>query len=221
MFKNNIELAAWCKEKAGCPYWYGTFGQTASESLLQQKKAQYPKHYADSRLKKMRSHFGRQVFDCVGLIKGYVWEQGGKIIYDPAQDVSADAMYLRCTEKGDINTMPEIKGLLVFKKGHTGVYIGDGRVVEAKGFDYGVVISKLSGSGFTVWGKCPFITYLEKYDVDGDGKVTPADARAVLRHSARLIKLTAAEQYSADVNSDGKVDAADARLIMRQSQGLS
>lgn len=52
MFKNNIELAAWCKEKAGCPYWYGTFGQTASESLLQQKKAQYPKHYADSRLKK-------------------------------------------------------------------------------------------------------------------------------------------------------------------------
>lgn len=220
MFKNNIELAAWCISKVGCPYWYGTFGQIASESLLKQKRKQYPSHYTDARLAKMRSHFGKQVFDCVGLIKGYMWESGGRIVYNAAQDVSADTMYKLCKEKGDIKDIPEIKGLLVFKKDHVGVYIGSGKVVEAKGFNYGVVISNLKGSGFTAWGKCPFIFYAEKFDVDGDGKVTAADARAVLRHSAKLETLSAAEQYSADVNNDGKVDSKDAREILRQSAGL-
>lgn len=58
-----------------------------------------------------------------------------------------------------------------------------------------------------------------KGDVDGNGKVTAADARIVLRASVGLETLTEEQKNAADYNSDGKVDAADARDIMKASVG--
>ena len=60
-------------------------------------------------------------------------------------------------------------------------------------------------------------------DVDGDGSVTPADARLALRASVRL------EIYgegtpaaiAADYDADGAITSADARLILRRSVGLT
>ena len=43
--KNNIGLAAYATAQLGRPYWYGTFGQTASPALLVAKRSQYPRHY--------------------------------------------------------------------------------------------------------------------------------------------------------------------------------
>lgn len=57
-------------------------------------------------------------------------------------------------------------------------------------------------------------------DVDGDGKVTAADARLVLRRAANLISFTADQDWLADVDDDGKVTAADARIILRVAAGL-
>ena len=58
-------------------------------------------------------------------------------------------------------------------------------------------------------------------DVNCDAKVTAADARLALRHSARLENLSGVSFYAADVNFDGKVTAADARLILRKPAGLA
>lgn len=57
-------------------------------------------------------------------------------------------------------------------------------------------------------------------DIDGDGKVTAADARLVLRRAANLISFTADQDWLADVDDDGKVTAADARIILRVAAGL-
>lgn len=57
-------------------------------------------------------------------------------------------------------------------------------------------------------------------DVDGDGKVTAADARKILRASAKLIKLTPAEIMRADFDSDGRVTASDGRNALRKSAKL-
>ena len=59
-------------------------------------------------------------------------------------------------------------------------------------------------------------------DVNGDGKITAADARIVLRVSAKLEKF---ENYNRpfevfDIISDGKITAADARKILRISARL-
>ena len=60
-------------------------------------------------------------------------------------------------------------------------------------------------------------------DVDNDGKVTPADARTVLRRSVGLEDYASGtERYLAsDADRDNAVTSADARIILRMAVGLS
>ena len=102
--------------------------------------------------------------DCVGLIKSYYWGcvpgvKQGK--YNSSTDVSADGMYNRAVIKGNIDTMPELPGLCVQQPGHIGVYIGNGKVLEAtRGtFGDGVVTTNLKARKWVHWLQCPFITY--------------------------------------------------------------
>lgn len=57
-------------------------------------------------------------------------------------------------------------------------------------------------------------------DADGDGRITAADARAVLRRAARIITFTAEQDARADVDKDGRITANDARILLRVSAGL-
>ncbi len=159
--KTNTGLVAYARAQIGSPYWYGTFGNTASESLLTSKKKQYPSHYTSGRMAKYRSQLGKRVHDCVGLIKGYLWSETATANpkYNAAQDVSANGMLKKCIEKGKIATLPEIPGVLVFMSGHVGIYAGNGNVIESRGFAYGVVETELADRKWTSWGKCPWITY--------------------------------------------------------------
>ena len=54
-------------------------------------------------------------------------------------------------------------------------------------------------------------------DVNGDEKITAADARLTLRTSAKIDTFNAEQQKAADVNFDNKITAADARMILRVS----
>lgn len=163
MAKTNIGLVNYAKSQLNKPYWYGTFGQKATGALLTAKARQYPTMYTSSRVKKATAeHLGQKVHDCVGLIKGYLWcdsATDNNPNYNVNQDKSANGMYNACKVRGYINTLPEIAGVLVFFDGHVGVYIGDGWVIEARGFDYGVVKTKLSARPWKRWGLCPWITY--------------------------------------------------------------
>ena len=49
----------------------------------------------------------------------------------------------------------------MWHEGHIGIYIGDGKVIEAMGTKYGVVETELAGRGWTHWLKVPYITYLD------------------------------------------------------------
>lgn len=157
MEKTAIGLVEYAKAQLGRPYWYGTFGQTASKELYDQKKRQYPNYYTTA-----YNGTTEKVHDCVGLIKGYLWcdsPEDTTPVYNKEQDKSANAMYTACKTKGEIATMPEVPGLLVFYNGHVGVYIGGGEVIECRGRRYGVVKTKLADRPWTSWGYCPFITY--------------------------------------------------------------
>lgn len=159
MSKTNIGLVEYCKEQLGNPYWYGTYGQLSTKSLYEQKKKQLPSYY---KWNLKDSELNKKVHDCSGLIKGYLWcddARDNTPKYNSNEDLNANTLLKRCTEKGDISTIPEIKGLLVFMTGHVGVYVGNGEVVEARGHSYGVVTTKLKDRKWTNWGKCCFITY--------------------------------------------------------------
>lgn len=161
MAKTAKGLVDYARAQLGKPYWYGTFGNTASKSLLASKKKQYPSHYGAERMEKYKSDIGERVHDCVGLIKGYLWSENFVLPpkYNSSQDVSANGMLSKCKEKGNISTMPETPGILVFKRGHVGIYVGNKKVIEARGFNYGVVETDLGKRGWTDWGKCPWIEY--------------------------------------------------------------
>lgn len=159
MAKTNNGLVEYCKKQLGLPYWWGTFGQTATKSLYEQKKKQYPNQYLD---KDFLNQLGKRVHDCVGLIKGYLWQnENGNIVYTPAQDKDVSGMLANCYETGSIETMPEVPGILVFMKGHVGIYIGNGEVIEAKGHKYGVVKTKLKERPWIQYGKLKWIQYEE------------------------------------------------------------
>lgn len=160
MSKTGQGLVEYAKAQLGKPYWWGTFGQTASAALLAQKRTQYPGYYTAN---DFASQFGQKVHDCVGLIKGYLWcdTPDSEPIYKASQDVAVSGLYMACPENGSIDTMPDIPGVCVFMRdmSHVGVYIGDGYVVEATGHARGVVKTKLVGRGWGLWGKPRWINY--------------------------------------------------------------
>ena len=169
MAKTNQGLVEYARKQIGRPYWYGTFGNIATAVLYSAKKKQYPKYYAS--WTNFPEQFGQRVHDCVGLIKGYLWSDTASSTprYNASQDVSANGMLSICTEKGTISSMPDIPGVLVFMSGHVGVYAGNGEVIEARGHEYGVVVTKLAERPWKNWGKCPFIAY----DIQSTVKIKP------------------------------------------------
>ena len=117
--KNNLDLVKWAQfaydNKWG--YVWGSHGQVLTEKELNRLKGVFGTHVTDKEAY-IRSHWlGRRTADCVGLIKGYGWynEESGTIKYgtNGMADVTADGMYATATEKGPINTMPDIPGLAV------------------------------------------------------------------------------------------------------------
>ena len=164
--KTNHGLVSWAQALLGQPYWYGTCCYPATSSLLASKTKQYPSHYESSRTARYKSDIakGATVADCIGLVKGYYWtNDAGKVVYglDGRPDKGANGMYTAAKVKGDIKTLPEIPGLLLYSSGHAGVYIGGGYAIEARGFAYGIVKTKVSERKWTHWYQCPYIQYLE------------------------------------------------------------
>lgn len=207
--KTNLELVKHVNMalKQGWGYVYGTYGTILTERLLIDKIKQYKEkvtNYEDF----IQLHWmGKMVADCVGLIKSYLWWNGVKAVYSTLYDVSADGMYERATVKGDIKTMPEIPGLCVRFKGHIGVYIGDGWVVESRGTKYGVVKTRLKDRPWTHWLKCPFIQYIDEpkgITIKVNGKTIETDVDPINVDGRVLVPVRAiAENLGCAVEWDG------------------
>jgi hypothetical protein len=169
MAYTNQLFVAFCKKVAKLPtvYMWGTYGDVVSESLIQRKKKQYPNNYSDSRVSKLRTKVGNTYgCDCSGLIKWFLMTDGGKTLkpkYQSKYDLGTSGLYSKATTKGKIATLPELPGVAVWKNGHVGVYVGNGKVIECtlSSRGDGVVYSNLKDYGWTHWLKIPGITYVE------------------------------------------------------------
>lgn len=178
MSKTNIGLVEYAKAQIGNPYIFGTFGQKITKKLLNEKSKQYPKQMSEARVQKAidRGDIGKKAHDCYGLIKGFLMSDSpsAPAKYDPKYDISADECFKRATEKGTIDSLPEIAGIGLWKKGHFGIYIGNGKEIEARGFDYGVLEDDVSNTKFTHWCKIPDIEYIsESQDASNSSENAP------------------------------------------------
>ena len=166
--KNNLDIVQWAiyAESKGWGYVWGTYGEVLDKDLFEYKKNQYPDEVGGKADFIEANWLGGRTADCVGLIKGYGWfdPTTNKIIYasNGMPDTSADGMYESATEKGTIDTIPEIPGLAVWHQGHIGIYIGNGEVIHASGTTKGVIKTPIGSSGWTHWLKIPYITYAEE-----------------------------------------------------------
>lgn len=145
-------------------YIYGTYGQKLTLELVNSKIKQYPRFYrTQSRINNARNAVGRYkyAYDCVGLIKCYLFGGFGNVKYNSKYDLSANGMYNKCTEKGKIKNIPNIKGLLVWMDGHIGVYDGEKYTYECtvSGGTFRIIKTVAKTRGWTNWGKCAYIKY--------------------------------------------------------------
>ena len=143
------KVIEYLKSKVGCGYAYGSEGQTLTPDLLNYFKSNYKDNVKDSTSKWV----GKECYDCSGLTMKALKEVGINVHHNAQWTWTEDLK-----ERGDIKDIPNDKLCLVFKKGsngemhHIGVYIGNGKVIEAKGADYGVVETDLEGGNWTNWG---------------------------------------------------------------------
>ena len=116
-------------------------------------------------------------FDCVCLIKGVLWGWcgdasktygGASYASGGVPDIGADTMITKCSGLStDFSKI--VPGEAVWLKGHIGVYIGGGKVIECSPAFKNCVqvtaclnigaISGLNGRRWTKHGKLPYITY--------------------------------------------------------------
>ncbi len=176
----NEHFIAFCEKMVGQPYWYGTTVARCTESLRARKAKQYPDHYGSDRNQRYASDINKKLVcaDCVGLIKGYMWTNGGVGVMEAigtgvsfaskygsnnCPDKSANGMFEYAKSKGcawgTIDTLPEIPGVALRSDGHVGVYIGNGYAIEERGFNYGCVKTNVKNRKWTHWYQLPFIDY--------------------------------------------------------------
>lgn len=155
---------------AGWRYWYGTVGYKCTTDLFNRKKKQYPDHYGASRASGYKADIkaGAMCADCVGVIKSFFWTGGviggtSKYGSNNCPDRSANGMFEMCKRYGSIGTIPDVPGLVVWRNGHIGVYVGNGYTIELRGFAYDCQKRKVSAGTWTHWGYLPdtMLTYVE------------------------------------------------------------
>lgn len=115
---------------------------------------------------------GHYVADCSGLFS-WAFKQLGGYMYH-----GSNTMWLQyCTSKGSLKNGKrtdgkELKpGTAVFtynsekkNRGHVGLYIGNGDVIEAQGTQAGVVKSKITNSKWVEWGELKGVDYVNGHN---------------------------------------------------------
>lgn len=158
-------IADYAVSKIGCAYIYGGYGEKRCSPAFRRERAQaYPDYKANMYkycpvLSGKQSacsgckYNGKQAYDCAQLTR-YCTKAAGQELVSGANSQWKKTAW---DKQGTIDSLPDVPGVLLYyrnKNGvmsHTGVYIGGGYGVEARGHAYGVVKTKVASRIWTHW----------------------------------------------------------------------
>lgn len=162
----------------GCGYVYGATGWICTRARLEQQARQYPL-YAPMILRYGPKWIGRRCFDCAQLTREAASAAGMRL---PSGSSSQWRDAQAWKARGTIDTLPDEPGLFLFtqklgRMTHTGVSVGGGWEVDARGHAYGVVRRRIADTSFTHWARLAV-----DYDADADApNPSPDPGRRTLR----------------------------------------
>lgn len=164
--KTGKEFVDYVKGKIGVPYFYGSKMTLLTDDFANRMHSQYPKTVTLSYIAKARKkkQFLKINTDCSGLIGAYRGKQ-----------IGSSQLYSTANKRLPISSVKDFApGVVLWKSGHVGVYIGieDGvpMCVEAKGIDYGVVKTRVSETAWVCGLTFDDIEYTYENHVHGTSK---------------------------------------------------
>lgn len=145
------KAAAFALSKVGQGYIYGAKGQTCTKNFREQQAAQYPDQ-AKTILGAGAKWDGKPVWDCAQLTR-YAAKADGITLPSGATSQWRKGPWV---QTGTVDTLPPNRTVFLFRQAsgrmqHTGVALGNGTCVHARGTAYGVVQQPVSAYGWTHW----------------------------------------------------------------------
>lgn len=142
--KTGKGLAEYAISKIGTPYFYGSKMSVLTEAYISQMHSLYPNVVTNAYMSKARNkgQVGKINTDCSGLPGAYRQKQ-----------IGSSQLYQTAYTRLPIGNVRDLApGVILWKSGHVGVYIGMENgvpmCVEAKGIEYGVVKTKTSSTNW-------------------------------------------------------------------------
>lgn len=185
----------WTTQHIGDSYCWGATGQKLTQTVLDTLIQKYPDHVSQAQNGRA---LGKIVWDCASFVRGAMKTVGISMVSGATSQVKKTNWQVFDT----IDKLPHDKICCLYRWNgssyqHTGIYRGDGTVVDARGSKSGVIKSDLSSYPWTHFG-IPVGLYEENkpsevYKVLYQAKVyaesgSTVRMRATASSSARVIK---------------------------------
>lgn len=153
---------------------------------------------------------GHTVADCSGLFS-WAFDKLGSYMYH-----GSDTMWNKyCVNKGELRkgkrtdgkTLKPGTAVFTYNKvkdnrGHVGLYVGDGLVIEAAGTKQGVITSKVTASKWVEWGELKYVNY---GDVKEESSME-TESRPTIKYGSKGDDVTALQQMLSFCGSTVSVD---------------
>lgn len=172
-------IADYAISKLGCAYIYGGYGEKLCRPAFRRERANaYPGQknniYKNCPVLSGKKDAcegckwdGKQAYDCAQLTR-YACKAAGTELVSGANSQWRKVAW---DKKDVIGTLPDVPGVILYHVNasgtmtHTGVYIGGGYAVEARGAKYGVVKTAVKDRTWTHWAALPGVLTGEEITV--------------------------------------------------------
>ena len=210
-------LSEFVIDKIGTPYVYGakgSYGPLTQEHVNRLHKS-YPDIVDDEYVKKIKEKnlIGKVCTNCSGLPCWYTGKNYG-----------SSQLYSRAYARLPISDWEKFApGVILWTQGHVGVYVGNGKVIEAYGFNHGTIESEMKASRWKYGLTFDNIDYDIKESIDSS-KITyrgvnpypfPQNATLSKGHKSNYVKWMQWELVESgyDIEIDGSFGPATLNAV--------